>query len=202
MKKSKLILNFIKQKTSQRPSRIKWWQAGLFLIAVSALGRLSSRPSDEDTEEFYRDEVKPKWSPPAWVFGPAWIINSIFLVWGGRRLLSTRKHFPYRQELLTLQGIHWLDYLTFGIVYFRLKSPILALLWTQGDAVIAARSLKLAAMSTDKKLAITYIPLTLWTSFASTLSWFQALYNPDPLFKTKAPLKASKPIEKKLLKKV
>ncbi|MEK6480336.1 TspO/MBR family protein [Catalinimonas sp. 4WD22] len=201
MKKSKLILNFIKQKTSHGPSRIKWWQAGLFLIAVSVLGRLSSKPSDDDTEEFYKDEVKPQWSPPAWVFGPAWLINSICLVWAGRRLLNTRKHFPYRQELLNLQAMHWIDYLTFGIVYFRLKSPILALLWTKGDAIIAARSLQLAAKSTDKDLAISYIPLTLWTGFASSLSWFQALYNPDPLFGTKAPLKVSKPVEKKFLKK-
>ncbi|MDF9796644.1 benzodiazapine receptor [Catalinimonas alkaloidigena] len=201
MKKSKLILNFIKQKTSQRPSRIKWWKAGLFLIAVTALGGISSKPSNEETEEFYDDEVKPKWAPPAWVFGPAWFILSIFMVWGGRRLLSTRRHFPYRQQLLNLQVMHWFDYLTFRIVYFRLKSPILAMLWTKGDAIIAARSLQLAAKSTDKKLAISYIPLTLWTSYASTLGFFQALYNPDPLFGTKAPLKVSQPIEKRLLKK-
>ncbi len=201
MNRQKLILNYLKFRTSQRPPQIKWWQTGLFLVAVSVLGRLTSKSPEEEPEELYEDQVRAVWSPPAWLFGPAWILNNIFMVWGGRRLLNTRKHFPYRKELLMLQKIHWVDFLTFGIAYFRLKSPILALIWTQGDAIIAARSLKLAAYSTDKKLAISYIPLTLWTTFASTLSWFQALYNPDPFFGTKAPLKISKPIEKRLLKK-
>ncbi|WPP51364.1 TspO/MBR family protein [Catalinimonas niigatensis] len=201
MKKSKLILNYLKYKTSKRAPVITWWQAGFFLIGVSVLGRISSVSSKQEPKELYKDEIKPKWSPPAWLFGPAWLLNNIFLVWGGRRLLNTRKHFPYRRSLLTLQGIHWLDFITFGYAYFRLKSPILALIWTQGDAIIATRSLKLAAQSTDKKLAITYIPLTLWTCFASSLSWFQALYNPDPLFGTKAMFKITKPLEEKLLKK-
>lgn len=201
MKRSKLILNYLKFKTSQRAPVIKWWQAGLFLAAVTVAGRLSTASSTQEPEELYEDEVKPVWSPPAWLFGPAWMLNNIFLVWGGRRLLNTRKHFPYRQSLLNLQGIHWLDFITFGIVYFRLKSPILALIWTQGDAIVAARSLQLSAQSTDKKLAISYIPLTLWTCFATSLSWFQALYNPDPLLGTKAALKISTPLEQKLLKK-
>lgn len=202
MKKSKLLLNYVKYRTSRRSVPVvKWWQAGLFLAAVTVLGRLSSISSDEEPDELYNDEVKPVWSPPAWLFGPAWMLNNIFLVWGGRRLLNTRRHFPYRRSLLTLQGIHWLDFLTFGYAYFRLKSPVLALIWTQADAIIAGRSLQRSILSTDRKLPIAYIPLTLWTAFASTLSWFQALYNPDPLLGTKAPLKISSPIEKKLLKK-
>jgi len=44
-------------------------------------------------------------------------------------------------------------------------------------------------MKDDKKLALDYLPLVLWTGFASTLADYQALKNPDPVFKTPALLK-------------
>lgn len=188
------------QKASAKPQRkVRWWEAGLFLVAVTVAGRLSAGNFTTDNQrKQYSKEVKPVWSPPGWLFGPAWTINNICQVWGATRLLNAPKDFPHRQELLRLQGVHWLIFVTFSYVYFRKRSPILAMLWTQSDAMIALKSM-LLAQEGDKKLALSYLPLTVWTWFASSLSWFQALYNPDPLLDTGKPLKVEG-VMKKLVK--
>lgn len=167
-----------------RKEKFTWWQGTLFLVAVSILGRLSGG-DPQQTDEQYEAQKKPPWSPPSWLFGVAWPLNNIALVWAAIRLLNSRKQFPNRQSLLRLQGVHWLIFATFGWVYFRKRSPWLAALWTQGDALVALRSYQLARKG-DKQLARAYLPLNFWTWFASTLSWYQALYNPDPLLDTPA----------------
>ncbi|SDM43718.1 tryptophan-rich sensory protein [Catalinimonas alkaloidigena] len=164
---------------------VKWWHGALFLGAVSVIGRIStgSIKDNKEQDEFYEKEKTPPWSPPAWLFGVAWPLNNIALTWGGLRLLNEGKTLKNRNALLALQGVHWLIFMTFGWAYFRKKSPVLALAWTQADTLVALSSLTLAYRD-DRKLAWAYLPLSLWTSFASSVAWYQALYNPDPYLET------------------
>ncbi len=188
--KTKSLSEKLLRKLPVKPQRkVRRWEACLFFVVITVAGRLTAGSFTTDSQrKQYGKEVKPVWSPPGWLFGPAWTINNICQVWGATRLLNSRRNFPHRQELLQLQGIHWLIFVTFSYVYFRKRSPILTAIWTQGDALIALRSMLLAKEG-DKKLALSYLPLTLWTWFASSISLFQALYNPDPLLNTDSPLK-------------
>jgi translocator protein len=86
-----------------------------------------------------------------------------------------------------LQGAIWVIFFSFNYIYFNKKSTILAAIWTMADAVLATTSLAIAA-KLDKKLAGSYLPLTVWTLFASTLADYQALKNDDPILHTKAML--------------
>jgi tryptophan-rich sensory protein len=168
--------------------KVKWWHAALFLAGITVVERLSTgRKGTQNAKEIYEDENQPAWAPPAGVFGPAWGINSLALTWAGQRLLNAPETLPNRKALLGLQAAHWLIYSTFGTVYFRKKSPVLAAAWTVGDAAVAWSSYLLARKG-DPKLANAYLPLVAWTSFASTLAAYQALYNPDPLLDTPQPL--------------
>lgn len=180
---SKLLDSF-----ANSSGKVKWWHAALFLAAVTVVERLSTgKKGTENAKELYEDENQPAWAPPAAVFGPAWGANSLALTWAGQRLLNAPAALPNRNALLGLQAAHWLIYTTFGNVYFRQKSPVLAGVWTVSDAAIAWASYLLARKA-DPKLANAYLPLVGWTSFASTLATYQALYNNDPLLGTKAPL--------------
>nr|WKN38433.1 tryptophan-rich sensory protein [Tunicatimonas sp. TK19036] len=181
---------FLTKKLTSRREKFTWWQGTLFLIAISIIGRLATGDPEESREQ-YEEEKTPPWSPPSWLFGVAWPINNIFLTWAGIRLLNARKRFPNRDSLLQLQGMHWLIFITFGWAYFRKRSPWLAALWTQADALVALQSYRLAREG-DAKLARAYLPLNAWTWFAFTIAWYQALYNPDPLLDTSAPLKKSR----------
>ena len=173
-------------KTTNQPE-YKWWQGALALIVVTAIGALSAGSKKKTRKIYEKQQKQAPWAPPAWLFGPAWTLNNIFLVWGLRRILNNTD-MPNRKKLLLLQALIWADFLTFGYVYFKKGSPILAEAWTQTDALLALVSFFIALKS-DKKLSYAYVPLLIWTWFASSLSAYQALYNADPVFGTKALLK-------------
>lgn len=53
------------------------------------------------------------------------------------------------------------------------------------DTAFAAASF-IIALKADKKIAYRYLPLLVWTIFASTIANYQALKNPDPILKIDA----------------
>jgi translocator protein len=162
----------------------KWWVLPLISTGLSLLGKLSAGENTGQEKKIYTKKFKQApWSPPAWLFGPAWTINNFFLMRAVKQLVE--KDIPDKKKLLLLQGLIWTMFFTFNYVYFRKKSPVLATIWTMADNVLALASF-IIALKNNKKLAYNYVPLLLWTTFASTLSGYQALYNKDPFLDTKA----------------
>jgi benzodiazapine receptor len=168
-------------------NKLKWWQVALISVAVSALGSLSGLRSSKQQKKLYDTKLKQApWAPPSWVFAPAWTLNNYFLLNAMRRIIG--KDMPEKRKLLLLQAGIWFIFFTFNYIYFRKKSPVLAAIWTMSDNILAIASMLISAKA-DKKLSLNYLPLVLWTSFASTLSDYQALKNPDPVLKTRALLR-------------
>lgn len=168
-------------KTKHTP-KLKWWQVALLSVAVSLLGSLSGIGKKRERKLYSKELKQAPWAPPGWVFGPAWSLNNFFLLKALDKILA-HKEMPERRKLLLLQALIWTVYFSFNYVYFRKKSPVLAGIWSMSDAVFAAASLLLARRS-DARLAANFVPLFVWTGFASTLAGYQALHNPDPLLNT------------------
>ncbi|MBW4890687.1 tryptophan-rich sensory protein [Mucilaginibacter sp. HMF5004] len=168
-------------------SQLKWWQVILIAVGASAIGGLASGVNDKKEKKLYNVKLKQApWAPPAWLFGPAWTFNNIFLLLGLQSII--RSDTNEKQKLLLMQGAIWAIFFSFGYVYFNKRSTVLAAIWTMGDAALATASIILA-LKGDKKLSLYYLPLLLWTAFATTLATYQALYNTDPVLGTKALLK-------------
>jgi translocator protein len=165
-------------------SKLNWWQIGLVSVAVSVIGGLASMQTHKQNRKTYDIKLKQTpWAPPGWLFAPAWNFNNFFLLMALQRLLKS--NIPDKKRLLVLQAMMWIVFFSFGYVYFKKKSPLLAAVWTMADAALAASSFTIALRS-DKKLAMDYLPLLAWTGFASTVADYQALKNPDPIFRTRA----------------
>lgn len=161
--------------------KLPWWQIALIAVALSAIAGLASRQSSKNEADIYTKELKQApWAPPGWLFGPAWTTINIFLLLALQRLLQS--DISGKKKLIILQSLIWVVFFTFGYVYFNKKSPVLAAVWTMSDAALAAASF-IISYKADKKLAYYYLPLLLWTVFASTVAGYQALNNPDPVFK-------------------
>jgi tryptophan-rich sensory protein len=160
-------------------AKLPWWQIALIAIAISAIGGLTTRQSSKNETDLYTKELRQApWAPPAWLFGPAWTTINIFLLLALQRLLQS--NIPAKKKLIILQAFIWMVFFTFGYVYFNRKSPVLAAVWTMSDAALAAASF-IISYKADKKLSYYYLPLLLWTVFASTVAGYQALNNPDPV---------------------
>ncbi len=170
--------------TTSASRKLKWWQVALISVAVSTLGGLSALMSSKKQKKVYNTQFKQApWSPPAWAFAPAWTINNFFLINAMRRILA--KDMPDKRKLLLLQAGIWAIFFSFNYVYFRKKSPVLAAIWTMSDNVLAIASM-LVSLRSDKKNALNFLPLVLWTGYAGTIAGYQALKNPDPLLHTGA----------------
>jgi benzodiazapine receptor len=166
-------------------SKLNWWQVALISAVVSAIGGLASMQSSKKNRSVYDNKLKQApWAPLGWLFAPAWNFNNFFLLIALQKLLKSAD-VPDKKKLLVLQAMMWIVYFSFGYVYFKKKSPLLAAAWTMSDGALATTSFAIALKS-DKKLAMNYLPLMAWTGFASTVANYQALKNPDPVFRTKA----------------
>lgn len=161
-----------------------WWQIAILSIIVSAFGSLSALTNKKNKTKIYTEKLKQApWAPPSWVFAPAWTANNFLLLLALRYLLHS--NITEKKKLLFFQAMIWTIFFSFNFVYFKKKSSVLAAIWTLSDAAFAGRSF-LIARKENKKLSNYYLPLLAWTLFAGSVAIYQALKNPDPVFKTKA----------------
>ncbi|MGN6566317.1 MAG: TspO/MBR family protein [Flavipsychrobacter sp.] len=168
---------------SKVAGKLKWWHFALIAAGVSFIGGLSGGTTKKQEIKLYNKKNKQApWAPPSWLFAPAWTFNNFFLIKALIKILN-KENVTEKRRLMLLQGAIWAIFFSFNYIYFRKKSPIMAATWTMADAVLATASLILA-LKKDKKLALDYLPLVLWTGYASTVADYQALKNPDPVFHT------------------
>ena len=178
---------FTQGKIGLTASRLRWWQIALITVGVSLLGSLSTGRSRKSERKLYTTKLdQAPWAPPAWLFGVAWPLNNFFVLLALQQLLAG-ENMPEKKKLLILQAAIWIIFFSFGYVYFRKKSPVLAAVWTMSDAALSIASFFLARR-VDKKLSYYYLPLAVWTSYASTVADYQALKNDDPALNLSAPL--------------
>jgi len=165
-------------------SKLNWWQVAIVAIVVSAIGGLSAGKTSRKEIKLYTKKLKQApWAPPAWIFAPAWTINNYFLLRALQNILNSS--MDEKKKILLLQASIWTIFFSFNYIYFNKKSSILAAIWTMGDAALAISSF-LLLMKEDKRTSLNFLPLVVWTSFASTIAGYQALKNPDPVLNTKA----------------
>jgi len=160
------------------PERYRWWHAVGFGVAANLISGAAGRR--EEDRRYYEEMEQAPFAPPGWVFGPVWGINNVSVLWGNLRLLNLPKDAPNRRTLLALQGLSWAIYSTFGYVYFRKGSPILALAWTATMWILTIASVVLS-LGTDRKVAASLGTLLAWLTLATPVATYQAAKNPDPL---------------------
>ena len=169
--------------TAPRSGRWRWWHAAAFGLTVNAISGLSIGRRSED-RAFYEPMKLPPYAPPGWLFAPVWAINNAFTLWGNLRLLNRPEKTPDRTSMLVAQGVSWGIFATFAYVYFRKRSPILAVLWTFADWLLTTASIGLAARSRRPDVALSLATKWVWLSLATPVAAYQARHNPDPLFGT------------------
>lgn len=179
------------------PRRWCWYHGVIFYIIVQALtfglsGLVSAINGDtgkslrEDifgNPSYFKSLKQSIFAPPAWVFGPAWTINNISVIWGTLNVLNKPKNTPGRRSFLTLQAASWLNYSIFNAAYFSLRSPINALVLTLSMLVLTILSGFVAIFRLkDTRAALSLATLFIWLIIALTAASFQAVWNHDDFY--------------------
>lgn len=117
---------------------------------------------------------KPPFSPPNWVFGPAWTILyilmgiSLYLVWISKGKL--------KQNALNLFFVQLGLNALWSIIFFGMKNPTLALVDIVALWIVIFLTIK-SFTKISKLAGNLLIPYLLWVSFASVLNLAIVLLN-------------------------
>lgn len=157
---------------------------GLAGIVTVATGQKMKSVRDTFGDvDYFRELKQAKIAPPSWVFGPAWTINNISMIWGALCVLNKPEGTAGKKTFLALQGASWLNYVVFSAAYFSLRSPINAFLLTLSMFVLTIVSILVALLRLkDTKVALSLATLTVWLLIALTAATFQAAWNYDELY--------------------
>jgi len=139
------------------------------IIACQGAGLIGSLFTTPAIPTWYAGLQKPPFTPPSWLFAPAWITLYLlmgiaaFLVW--RMGLDKRK---VRTALIIFLAQLVLNAL-WSVVFFGMQSPlygviVIVLLW----AAILVTILRFARLSATAAWLL--VPYILWVSFAAVLN--------------------------------
>ena len=139
------------------------------VIIAQMAGAIGSVFTAPNIQAWYAYLEKPFFSPPNWLFAPAWITLytlmgiAAFLVW-------QKRQEPGAKLALWLYGIHLVLNSLWSVIFFGLHNLSLAffeilVLWVL-ILIITFRFYKIRRVA-----GILFIPYILWVSFASVLNF-------------------------------
>jgi translocator protein len=141
----------------------------IFLIAICLLtGVLGSLATGTSVNSWYVELSKPSWTPPSWVFGPAWTLLytlmaiAAWLVWKKGYSADVRFALTLFGAQLLMNGL-W-SYLFFGLRWPGGALVNITVLWV----AIAATAIAFARVSQPATWLM--LPYLAWVSFAMALN--------------------------------
>ena len=141
---------------------------GLFILAVVAVSVLGGLATAAAIPGWYATLAKPSWTPPDWVFGPAWttlyILMAVaaWLVWRRRRLVEVRGALVAWWAQLALN-------LLWTMLFFGLRQPLWGLI--EIVALWIAIAITIALFYRVRPLAAALlVPYIAWVSYAISLN--------------------------------
>lgn len=156
--------------------------AGLavFLGASALVAWLGALATLNNVDGWYATADKAPWSPPNWVFGPAWTLLYTAMAVAG--WLVWRRRGERTGPALTAYGIQLVLNLSWTPVFFGLY-PVMgtAALWL-GLAIIIALIMAVTVTvlyfgPISRTAGLLLLPYISWLVFATSLNWWAALHN-------------------------
>lgn len=172
--------------------KYRWYHGAMFLAGITLLERglevlakkanpqLEKQANDRD---YYQNQKKPVFAPPAKAFPIAWALCDLALIRGNLRVLNKATGTPGRKQYLNLQAASWGVYALFTALHFGLRSPLNALSLTSLHAAlnVASEAIALKKLK-DRELALTHAPVLAWLALALPTAATTALWNKDPFY--------------------
>lgn len=134
-----------------------------------ASGGLGAVPTARAIPSWYRKLKRPSWTPPEWLFGPAWTI--LYIMMGVSAWMVWREGTGRRdvRGAITLFGVQLGLNAIWTPIFFGLRAPGLAL-----AVIVALWGMIVATTAAFFRLqpvaGALLLPYLLWTTFATALN--------------------------------
>ncbi|SDO89383.1 TspO and MBR related proteins [Filomicrobium insigne] len=135
------------------------------VLAAGILGNLATIPN---IPTWYAGLEKPAFTPPNWVFGPAWTTLYVLMAYAFFRVLQS--HAPGRAAAIIWFGLQISVNALWSWVFFEGQNPA-------GGFVVILLLLVLIIGTTaafwkmDRLAALLLVPYIGWATFAALLNW-------------------------------
>jgi len=152
-----------------------WWKILICSLGILGLGTLSGLVSMGNFQVWYNTLNKPFFTPPNWLFGPAWSVlyilmgGSLAIIW---QIISISRYptiIKFAKRGLIIFLIHLLVNLAWSPIFFGLQMTGLALV-----VIFIMLALIIILIRhfyrLDRLSAFLLIPYLLWVSFATALN--------------------------------
>jgi tryptophan-rich sensory protein len=139
-----------------------------FIAASFAAAAIGGTATAENVRTWYPGLIKPSWTPPSWVFGPAWTLLYALMSVSAWRIWLIRER-PGARRALTLHFVQLGLNALWSVLFFGLKQPGLALieiviLWTLLVTLLRA------FFRLDRAAGWLWLPYVAWVTFAMGLN--------------------------------
>jgi tryptophan-rich sensory protein len=133
-------------------------------VAVVAAGGAASTRRSVST--WYPELRKPGWTPPSWVFGPAWMVLYAQMVYSARRV--ARSSDPERQRALTFWWVQLGLNAVWTPMFFGARRTGAGAIII-GALVPAVAATAVASAKVDRRAGLLYAPYLAWSTYAAAL---------------------------------
>jgi tryptophan-rich sensory protein len=146
-----------------------WAHAGIAIVVVFAAATVGSVATMPSIPTWYRHLAKPSFTPPNWVFGPAWTLLFTMMTVAFWRILRKTPETPGRAQAILIFVVQLVLNALWSVVFFGMHNPDLAL------AVIALLEASILATIVafwrlDRMAAWLLALYPLWVAYASALN--------------------------------
>jgi translocator protein len=152
-----------------------WWKILVSVLVIMVLGGGSGYLTQTGAGSWYTEIDKPVFTPPNWLFGPAWTALYILMGVSFARIwqVAVRSRYPiistYAKQGMGLFIVHFVLNVCWTPVFFGLESPL-------GGLVIILTMLFMIGwiikhfVRLDRIAGFILVPYFLWVSFATLLN--------------------------------
>lgn len=137
------------------------------IVVPQLLGGLGALVTVSSIGSWYQNIQKPFFTPPSWVFGPAWTL--LYLMMGLAVYLIWKSKHSFKKQALWIFGVQLILNVLWSPGFFGLESPILGLIIIIPLWVLILVCIKLF-LPIQKTAAYLMVPYFLWVSFALLLN--------------------------------
>ncbi|OGD89679.1 TspO protein [Candidatus Curtissbacteria bacterium RIFCSPHIGHO2_02_FULL_42_15] len=133
-------------------------------LLAGAIGSFFTAPA---IETWYGSLNKPAFTPPGWLFAPAWTI--LYMLMGISLYLVWQKGFKKNLFAIKIFFLQLVLNAAWSIIFFGLKNPTFAFLEITGLWLVIILTIKVF-LPISKIAAYLLVPYLLWVTFASFLN--------------------------------
>jgi translocator protein len=146
-----------------------WPALAGFILLVAVVSALGGAITSTSVNTWYVELVKPSWTPPGWLFGPAWSFLYALMAVVGWRLWLLRNDSPLARPLLKLWCLQLALNCAWSFLFFGLRSPLAGLLDIAALLVVLIW-IQVRLWPLHRTLALFWIAYIGWVGFASALN--------------------------------